>query len=166
MADWAYYTNLFLCCLLVSRCIGVTEKLVSQLCYRRLVSCHSGLVSEQKCYTNPAHLYWCQSDWCYAAYIGATYIGVVAPWTMDHGPHTMECATQGVTLPPPIKVTSRQKRNLAHEIQIAEFHLVSHDDCAMFHTIDLQHATMDETIQKVQRLVLWHQFKSCHTNRN
>ena len=73
---------------------------------------------------------------------------------MDHGPHTMECATHGVTLPPPIKVTSRQKRNLAHEIQIAEFHLVSHDDCAMFRTIDLQHATMDETIQKLQRLVL------------
>ena len=63
---------------------------------------------------------------------------------MDHGPWAMEGgASYGATLPRTLKVASRQKCTLAREIQIAEFHLVSHDDWATFRTIDLQHGAIE-----------------------
>ena len=69
---------------------------------------------------------------------------------MDHGPWS----ARRVATPhhPPNKVASRQKLTFAREIQIAEFRLVSHDDCATFRTIDLQHGAMNEAIKKAQRL--------------
>ena len=88
------------------------------------------------------------------------------PWSLPHGPWTMECASCGDTPSPPLKVASRQKLTFAREIQIAEFRLVSHDDCATFRTIDLQHGAMNERILKIQRLFQRHQCSSSYTNHD
>ena len=83
---------------------------------------------------------------------------------MDHGPWS----ARRVATPhhSPLKVAPRQKLTFAREIQIAEFRLVSHDDCATFRTINFQHGAMNERNLKIQRLFQRHQCSSSYTNHD